>query len=112
MLGGQEGSAQKGQMEYRLTRGFCCNCFLSTFDSCWAPSYVFLDGDLDTQPLPQPVCIVFALYEVMFFLENILIRNIGDKIFKSIVLDWPKCSFRLFVKMLSKNPNECFGQPR
>jgi len=67
MLGGEGGSAQKGQMEYRLTRVFCCNCSVSTFDACGAPSYVFLDGDLDTQPLPQPVCVVFTLNEVMFF---------------------------------------------
>lgn len=28
--------AQKGQMEYSLTRGFCHNCLVSALDSCWA----------------------------------------------------------------------------
>ena len=78
MLRGEEGSAQMGQMEYRLTRGFCCNCLVSTLIPVGLPSYVFLDGGLDTQLLPQPVCVIFTLYEVIF-LKNILIRYSGDR---------------------------------
>ncbi|XP_008570677.1 PREDICTED: threonylcarbamoyladenosine tRNA methylthiotransferase-like [Galeopterus variegatus] len=58
----KQGPAQKDQLEYSLTRGLRHNCLVSIFDPYWASSYLFLDGGLDMQPLPQLICILITAY--------------------------------------------------